>query len=340
MDVKELKEKIGKPGGIYLFAGEEDYLKRFYVKELAKGLFDESMASFLETRFDGPQIDVLALSDAVKTPPFMGEGKLVVWKYADFGKMDAKTKKDLSELLESREEYPFTTLVFLTTADGFPTGNLPKTKSKLYKEYEKLLDIVVFDTPKDSDLLAWLKRHFDAEKVIAKPDVLRFLIERSGRSMDVLSEEVTKISCYVKENGRTQVTAEDVRKTATASEACDAFALSNAVLSCDKTLALRALAERRAAKDDPTLVLGMLTRIYAEMSAVTALLSEGIGTDAAAGILGMNAYKAKLYAAAARKIGKETTDKALKALSSIDAELKFGNRDGYAALDMFIMQYV
>lgn len=340
MEIKEFKTKIGTPGGVYLFAGDEDYLKRFYVRELAKGLYDESMASFLETKFDGPQIDVPALADAVTAPPFMGEGKLVVWKYADFAKMDAKTKKELTELLEKREEYPYTTLVFLTTPEGFPVGNLPKTKSKVYKEYENLLDIVVFDIQKDSDLLPWLKRHFNAERIAVTPDVLRLLIERTGRSMDVLSHEVEKLCFYVKENGRDELGRDDVLKVATATDACEAFALSNAILSCDKTAALRALAERRAEKDDPSLVLGMLTRIYSELSDVASLLSEGMSIDDAAGILGMNAYRAKLYAAAARKIGRPRTEAALAALGAVDTDLKFGTRDGYAALDIFITQYV
>ncbi len=340
MEVKELKARIGQGGFCYLFTGDEDYLKRFYVKELAKGLFDESMASFLETRFDGADIDLPALADAVRTPPFMGENKLVVWKYADFTKMDVKTKKDLCALLENRDEYPFTTLVFLTTSDGFPAGNLPKMKSKLYKEFENLLDIVVFDTPKDTEILGWLKRHFDAEKVTVTPNLLRLLLDRCGNSMDVLSNEVAKLCYYVKENNRNALTEEDVEKVATPTEACDAFALSNAILSADKTLALRALAERRAARDDPSLVLGMLTRIYTDLCAVCSLLAEGVNTDDCAKVLNMNAYKAKLYASAGRKLGKARLDAAVFALCGIDADMKFGARDGYAALDMFIVEYV
>lgn len=338
MEISELKTKIGKPGGVYLFAGEEDYLKRFYLESLAAALFDPSLASLCKTVFDGGEIDVAALGDALRAPPFMGDGKLVVWKYPDFTKMDAATKKDLVSLLAAREEYPYSTLVFLTTEDGFPLDGGAKMKTKLYKEWEKVFDIVIFDHPKESELLAWIKRHFEAGGVRVDLPTAKAFVARTGTSMDVLSSEIDKLSALVKSRGGDVLTVADVNEAATPTDEVGAFALSDAVLSCDRTLALRALAKRRADRDDPMLVFGILSRIFADLSALSGYLSDGVGADAAAAALGMNAYKAKLYAAAAKKMGPSRICRAVDALAEADLALKFGTRDGYAVLDTFLSQ--
>ena len=74
MELNELKERLksGRVGGCYVFAGEEDYLKRFYTRELMKATEgDEAFAAFNRLSFDGAEVDFAALTDAVSSPPFM-----------------------------------------------------------------------------------------------------------------------------------------------------------------------------------------------------------------------------------------------------------------------------
>ena len=89
MDASGLREKLNTaPVEWYVFGGEEEYLKRYYLSELCKKIVpDETFATFNHVVFDGPEVDFGALADAIKAPPMMADFKLVEWRYADFEKM-------------------------------------------------------------------------------------------------------------------------------------------------------------------------------------------------------------------------------------------------------------
>ena len=59
--------------GTYVFSGEEDYLKKFYLKEFANICCpDDSFALFNQVIFDGNEIDIADVAEAIKSPPMMG----------------------------------------------------------------------------------------------------------------------------------------------------------------------------------------------------------------------------------------------------------------------------
>ena len=77
--IQQLKSDLaaGTVGALYVFYGEEGYLKRHYLnqlKELCGGPFEAFNTVFL----DGEQVSVQSLSDAVDSIPMGSEKKLVV----------------------------------------------------------------------------------------------------------------------------------------------------------------------------------------------------------------------------------------------------------------------
>ena len=54
--------------------------------------------------------------------------------------------------------------------------------------------------------------------------------------------------------------------------------------------------------------------------------------------LSMNAFKLKLYLAAAKKLGQRKCEAMLAELSRVDTSAKFGGIGGYTAIELFIMQ--
>ena len=66
MELAEWKRRLETPEGWYIFAGEEEYLKRHYLALLRDAVIrDEATAAFNYTMFDGPEPDVPALTEAV-----------------------------------------------------------------------------------------------------------------------------------------------------------------------------------------------------------------------------------------------------------------------------------
>ena len=129
VELKEYLENIKRQkfSGCYIFAGDEDFLKRYYLSSLAGAVVpDKSFEPFNRIIFDGPEIDFAALTDAVKSPPMMSEYKLVEWRYADFAKMTERELKALELLADMHEDYPYTVIAFVTLSDSFDFGTAKK----------------------------------------------------------------------------------------------------------------------------------------------------------------------------------------------------------------------
>ena len=339
MDINEFKSRIksGALSGCFAFAGEEDYLKRYYLGELRSAIVtDEAFAPFNHRVFDGEDVKLAAILDAVKAPPMMADYKLVEWHYPDFSSMKESELSDLEMLLETRAEYGYTTIAFLVGEDGVDLGT-PKKKSKFITRFEKHIEFLRLDRSTDAQLAQWIRRHFEAAGVTFAQDVPTSLIFRSGHSMQQLKNEIDKLVAYAKANG-ISLSSREVELIATATTECDTFAFSNAILARDKQGALTALDDMKSRRVDPTVIIGMNSKVVCDLVNVAELVDDGVSLDDIAKALSMNAYKLKLYAASAKKLGRARCEAMLAELSHVDTSSKFGGISGYTAIELFIMQ--
>ena len=169
-------------------------------------------------------------------------------------------------------------------------------------------------------------------------DTVKALVFRSGRSMDVLAGEVEKLSALAHARGRNTVTADDVSEVASSTPECDTFALSNAILERSRQKAYMALEEMKIKRVDPIAAMGMVARTYDDLTVVAHLMDEGRGLGEIRSLLGMNEYKLKIYAAAAKRYGAERLSKIVESLAKADSGAKFGGVAGYTAVELFISQ--
>lgn len=338
MELSQLKSRINDaPEGFFIFAGEEEYLKRYYLDELLKSVVpDEFLRPFNYALFDGPEIDFGALADAITSPPMMADRKLVVWKWAELDKLKEAGRTALEELARGRAAYGKVTFVIVVSTDSFDVGTLPKRPSKLYTRLCALYDIVHFPLSTDTQLLAWLKRHFDAEGISVDAATLRALLFRTGHAMDDLYQEVKKLTYYARANGRDAIDIGMVESVSATTVECDTFALSNAVLERNHALAYRALSVLKRERTDPIVILGMLSRSFSELYAVAKLGEEGERAERIGEILHMPLFKVKLTLGAVRRYETQHLLLALEELSLIDEKAKSYGNTGYAAIESFL----
>jgi DNA polymerase-3 subunit delta len=339
MQINDFRSRLksGDFSGWYIFAGEEDYLKRHYLGELKKCILteDDPFAFFNLLSFDGEDIDFRAVREAIESPPMMSEYKLIEWKYANLDALKESERAELEELFFLKKEYPYAIFAIMALADGFNTGTAKKP-SKLAERLSSGFDIITLEKSTEQQLLLWLRRHFDAEGVRADEKTLGALIFRSGRSMQILSEEVSKLSAYAKANGRDCISVSDVETVASPSAESDAFALSNAVLDRNTDGAFAALLDLKQRRVEPSVVVAMLSRTYSELASVALLLEEGRGAQDIETELKMHRFKAKLYINSAKKAGAKRLSVCLAELRRIDALSKSGSYLGYGPIEMFI----
>ena len=338
MTVNELKQRLksGNLAGAYLFAGEEDYLKRFYLSELRDAIItDKALAPFNHIVYDGKDLDIAALSDAIKAPPMMSDLKLIEWRHADFTAMKENDFTSLEEIISLCEEFSYAIVAFTACEEGIDFGT-PKKPSAFMKRFDSKTNILRFEKSTENQLYAWLKRHFDAHGVTVGLETVKALVFRSGRSMDVLANEVEKLSALALSRGKDTVTPEDVNEVASSTPECDTFALSNAILDRSRQKAYFALEDMKLRRVDPTIVMGMIARTLDDLTAVAHLLDEGRGVNDIRDTLVMNEYKLKIYMTAAKRYGAERLSEMLSSLAETDAGSKYGGVTGYTAIELFL----
>ena len=338
MDINEFKSRLksGEISGWYIFSGEEDYLKKYYLGQLrATAVTDEIFAAFNHSVWDGAEIDFASVAEAIKSPPMMADYKLIEWRYANLDGLRESERSALVSLFELKDEYPCAIFAIMPSAEGFDAGT-PKRPSRLATRLSEGFDILNFQKSTDSQLLSWLKKHFDAEGVSVDLNILNALLFRSGRSMEILNNEVRKLCAYAKANGRSVIALADVELIASPTFECDAFALSNAVIEKSVERAFVALSDLKQRRVEPAAVVAMLERTYSELASVALLLDEGRGVGDVESIMKFHPFKAKLYVNAAKKIGSKKLSESLAELCRLDASSKSGGLSGYGAIEIFI----
>ena len=342
MELTELKARLkdGRLNGCFILAGEEDYLKRYYLAKIREAIVtDEAFATFNYAVYDGAEVNFAAIRDDIQSPPMMADGKLIEWRYPSFDKMKESDLKAFEETVELLGEYDYATLVFLVAEDGLTLG-VGKREGQFEKRFGKSVGILNFPTSTDAALLSWLKKHFDAEGVGIGRGALNALLFRAGHSMSVLNEEVTKLCALAKARGLSEITEAEINAAVASTPECDTFALSNAILARDKRLALVALDEMKSRRVDPIVILGMMAKTYSELVTVVMMLKDGMGRADVQTATGMNAYRLGLYVSAAPKFTPERALNILSELERVDTGAKFGGVAGYTAIEMFITKCV
>jgi DNA polymerase-3 subunit delta len=338
MDITEYKSRLksGDLAGIYLFAGEEDYLVRYYLGELRKTLDpDPSLAIFNNPVFEGEEVDFGELVEAVKSPPMMADYKLIEWRHADFASMNEKELEALSELIELAADYPYSILAFTAEGERVDFGT-PKKPSKFISSFGRRMNVLRFEKSNENQLYAWLKKHFDVLGVEVNMEVLRAMVFRVGKSMDTLLSEAHKLSYLVLSRGGGAVTLADVADVCQSTTESDTFALSNAITDRNKSAAYTALEDLKFRRVDPTVIFAMIARTFDDILAVALLLEEGESLQSVEQTLRMNSYKLKIYAAAAKKYSARALTDIVSELARADADSKYGGVTSYTAIELFI----
>ena len=321
--------------GIYILAGEEGYLIKYYLKSLREALdIDPAFAVFNNPIYDGPEVDFGKIAEDIKSPPMMGDFKLIEWRHADLSSAKESLHEAVDALVQLTEEYPYAIVAFTADEEGFDFGT-QKRPSDFIKRHPEIKTLR-FDRSGEAQLVSWLKKHFDAEEIGASADTLKALIFRSGRSMEVLINEVAKLSAYAKQNGMAAIDESTVKEIASSTPECDTFALSNAIVERNKPKAYAALEELKQRRVDPQVIIGMISRTFDDLVAVSSMMEEGLGAADIGKLLGLHSYKLQLYVQAAKRYRPGYLERVVSALARADASSKYGGVMGYTAVELFI----
>lgn len=222
----------GTPARLYLFYGEEHYLMNAALSRLRSLLVADGFADFNYRRFEGKNLSVRDLADAVDALPVFAERTLVEVHDFEMFRCPEDVRRDLISLFTDLPEYVCLVFVF-DTLEFAPDKRLKDTKELL-----KNAEPVEFCLQEQSRLVKWIRAHFASEGKRIDSPTAEYLSFVTGGLMSSLSNEITKISSYCTAD---TVSRSDIDAVVTPVIDAAAFRLSNALADSKYDEAVRIL---------------------------------------------------------------------------------------------------
>lgn len=303
------------PAGVYIFYGEETYLREHYLRELQKTLIPAGFEEFNFHRLNGKNLSVQELAEAVEAMPMMTERTLVIVTDWDLYKLPEEQRTALIALLSDWPEY--CCCVFVYDLIEYKPN---KTYKKLYAALSARACEIKFETQGKNDLIHWIMRRFRALGHEIDSRTAEHLIFTCGSLMTGLVPEIEKIGAYARGKA---ITKADIDAVADPILDAVVFDLTNAVTDGDFDRAAELLGKLLKQQEDPIMLLSVLSKELRRLYTARLALDSGKDKMWLMELWGMRSdYPAKLLLAAAKRVTRAWCVESLALCQTLDRRMK------------------
>ena len=326
---QKLKQDIkeGTIGTLYVFHGEETYLRDHYLKQMKEKLLPAGMEEFNLHTLNGKDFDVKTLAQMVDCLPMMSARTMIVVSDWDIYKGD---RDALAEVLSDLPDY--LCLVFVYDLIAYKAD----ARTKLAAVVKEKGSVVAFDRQSQGDLVSWIARRFRAlDRDISSEDA-RYLIFLCGDLMTTLASEIGKIGAYARHH---RVTRQDIDAVATPQLDAVVFQMTDAIAAGNFDKAAEVLGDLFHMQEKPVALLAALGRQLRQLYTARLALEEKKGVPYLMELWGMkSSYPAERLMGAARRFSLAWCRWAVIRCGQTDLAMKSGGGDGEDLLTALLME--
>lgn len=320
-----------------------------HVAALEAQLGDPSTASLNISRLDGRTVTLSDVQAACGAMPFLADFRLVVvegWltrllSRTEEGEVDEEAEaasprsggpaRDVMAALAGYlEELPETARLVLVERRDLPEKNIV-LKATLGKPWAF---VKRFDLPKGEQLVQWIQARAKAEGGAFTRDGAQALAEAESDPR-ALGNEIVKLLTYV--NFSRPVEAADVHALTPATAAARIFDFVDAI-GQRRAKAAQAELHKLLDREEPLYVLGMIVRQFRFILLAKELLEARRPEAGVAAALGLHPFPAGKVCAQSRNFSLPALEAIYHRLLACDAEIKTGQADPAAALDVLVAE--
>lgn len=312
---QKLKTEIadGSPGTLYVFHGEEAYLRDYYLARMKAKLLPEGLEDFNYHVLQGKDFDLKGLAMLIDCLPVMSERTLLVVMDYDLYKGD---KEGLAALLADLPDY--LCLVFVYDLIEYKAD----ARTKLAAAIKATGSVVQFQRQEQGDLVDWIRRRFKADGHDIDSEEARYLIFQCGDLMTGLISEIGKISAYAKNH---RITRADIDAVATPQLDAVVFQMTDAISAGNFEKAAAVLGDLFHMQEVPIKLLAVLGRQLRQLYSARLALEAGKGSPYLMELWGLrSAYPADKLMQAARRFSLSWCRRAVIRCGELDLEMKSG----------------
>jgi len=320
----------GNPARLYVFHGEESYLRDYYIGRLASLCGEGHLSEFNQIRLDGDRLDAESLTAAIDGIPWGAERKLVLIRDYPLFKPTGPLKEKLAEILSTLPES--VCLVFSFDALEYK----PDKRSGIWKAIEKYAQAVEFPRAQASELVSWIKRRFEALGKRIDTKTCEYLIFYCGPLMTNLITEIEKIAAGTE--GETVALAQIDRLASRVLEA-DIFELTDFLLKGNYSGGMEKLRELFELKNEPVAILGAVVRQVQRLYGARLIMDARQGEREIMQLFGFHsAYPAKLLMDGAKGMKLPRLRRMQELCLQADLEIKSNLPDPRRTVEMLLLR--
>lgn len=308
---------------VYLFYGEENYLKKQYRDKLTNVLNpDQDTMNF--SHFEGKGIDVKEVISLGETMPFFAERRIILLENTGFFKGQCP---ELAEYMSSLPEY----LCMI-----FVEEEIDK-RSKMYKAVKQAGRIVEFAVQDERTLMRWVLGIMKREgRQITQRDMELFL-SRTGTDMSNIEKELEKLICYTM--GREVITTQDIEAVCTTRITNRIFAMVQAVADQNQKRALELYYDLLSLKEPPMRILFLLARQFNLLLQVKELQNLGFSGKDIAAKTGLQTFVLKNYTRCTGRYSVQQLRQAVEDFTQAEEDVKTGKLQDVLSVELLIVKY-
>lgn len=316
---------------VYVFYGEEAYLRTSYLEQIRRKLIPAGFEEFNDHRLSGKNLSIQELAETAEAMPMMAEHTLITVTDLDIFKMDESGRTQLIELLEDFPAY--CTLIFIYDTVAYRRD---KKMKKLCAAMDKYVSEVEFFQQDRERLLKWLKKRFAALGKEIDGTAVDHLLFTCGTLMSDLVPEVEKIGAYAKGD---RITVEDINAVADPVLDARVFDMTDCITAGKYDDAAKVLADLLRMQTEPIVILAAVGKTMRQLYTARMALDNGKDRFWLANLWGIKEYPAKLFLQAAGKVSHEWCAAAVKKCQTLDRRMKSErNMDSEQELKLFLME--
>lgn len=324
----ELKEKSFRR--LYFFYGEETFLLHYYLEQMKKALIDELTESFNYHKLTSEDFDIQSFADAVENLPMMAESTFVWVDEIDIFKLAENDRNKLAEILSDIPEYCTVVFTYETTP-WKPDKRLKKLRDAVSHYGTE----VPFEKQEQRDLIAWVTRHFAAEKKYITPELCSYLIDITGGTMTALAGEISKICAY---SDSDRIVKEDI--DAVTEPVLDAvvFQMTNLLGQGNYGGALVKLRQLFKMQQEPVVILGAIGKHFRQIGTARTLRDNGKNSGELMSLCGMGDYPARKTMEASARFSARFCRVSAELILETDNALKTSYDEPERLLELLILR--
>ncbi len=316
----------GKPGQLYIFHGEETYLRDHYLNRLREVILAGGLGEFNRHDLNAKDMSPHALEEAVDCLPMIAERTLI--EVTDFDLFKAGEKEEYIRILSNLPDY--CCLVFLYDILEYR----PDARTKLAQTVKAHGTAVNFARQSPRELADWVRRHFKAQGKDIDPRLCEELIFLCGDLMHSLQQEIGKIAAYAKGD---KITRADIEAVATPQLSAVVFRIADAIGEKNFDRAAAILGELYQMQKSPYEIMGAFGKQMRQLYSARLALDRQKNAAWVAGLWGMR-YPADRLMVSARRFSLQWCRRAVVRCAQTDLAMKTTGQDAKELMTTLLLE--